>query len=117
MLMSRGAWAFSRSWNHPRSARAGWRHADSPVGEAAGQDVVDEHRLVGAMEGADAEMDDAGGNGGSVVAGPPDCGGEAAEGGVIQHWHGLAFHQWSRVFRLSSLCAPSPGGSDVHFSA
>ena len=34
--------------------------ADRPVGEAARQDVVDEHRLVGTMEGADAEMDDSG---------------------------------------------------------
>src|ERR1044072_44071 len=57
--------------------------ADRPVGDAARQNAVDVHRLVGTVEGADAEMDDAGRKGSPVVAGRGHRGSEAAEGGGV----------------------------------
>src|SRR5205085_11003780 len=58
------------------------RADDAPFGGAGGEQVVDDNRLMRPVKCADAEMNDAGFDGGSIVAGPTDAGWEPIDGGV-----------------------------------
>ena len=55
---------------------------DDAPRRVGGQQVVDHRRLVGAVEGADAEMDDAGRDARTVVGGAGDGGRQPTERGV-----------------------------------
>ncbi|MNY03518.1 hypothetical protein D3C86_1361430 [compost metagenome] len=72
---------------HARRAQRG--PEDAPAQVATLQRIVEHHRLVGAVKGADAQMDHAGFHCGAVVAGYGDLGGQALQGRVIQAGHSL----------------------------
>ncbi|MNE52757.1 hypothetical protein D3C80_1474460 [compost metagenome] len=72
---------------HARRAQRGAQ--DAPAQIAAGQGVVEHHRLVRAMEGADAQMDHAGLHRRAVIGRARDVGGQAREGCVVEAGHSL----------------------------
>ena len=55
---------------------------DSPIRGAGGEKVVDDDGLVRPVEGADAEMNDAGRDPGAVIGRAADGAGEPVEAGV-----------------------------------
>ena len=64
--------------------RAQRQAANAPARVAEGQKLVEPGRLVGAMEGADADVHDAGHDLGPVKGGPADPSWQAAEQGLAQ---------------------------------
>ncbi|MNU44234.1 hypothetical protein D3C71_330440 [compost metagenome] len=72
---------------HARRAQRGAQ--DAPAQIAAGQGVVEHHRLVGAMEGADAQMDHAGLHLSTVIGRARDVAGQTHQGRIIQAGHSL----------------------------
>ena len=77
-------------------------HADDAPGGVAGQHIVGEDRLVRAVERADAEMHDAGGDGAAVVGRAPHVRREAGERLVAEARERAALTDSLRRSELSS---------------
>src|SRR5439155_3941610 len=65
-----------------RTAQAG--SDNSPIRRATRKEVVDHHRLMGPVERANAEMNDARRDARAVIGGTPDIAGKSVEVGVGQ---------------------------------